>query len=135
MLHVDYINIFDAFSQTKNADDEKEEDLIVLRGGGLVTKWRFPYNSKDCPIRNCGLEFELRSHAIVHYKIYHAMNYFYCSMCDGPIPTYKLKNYKEHYRSIHPTVEIPSDVEKQTDIVRILNQNSHKSSQQQKNSF
>lgn len=88
------------------ADENKETDLITLRGGGIFTQYRFP-QSTICPSRKCNREFDNRSDAIEHYKIWHAVQWMFCSQCDKPVYTNKLKNYKEHYEKMHPKSEIP----------------------------
>lgn len=110
-----------------NEDDENEdEDLITLRGGGIFTQYRFP-QSTDCPSKCCNREFDNRSDAIVHYKIWHALNFMFCFECEKPVCTNNLNNYKEHYEQMHPQSEIlsakiiePIDPDSKTDEVSYI---------------
>lgn len=102
--------------QRRLSDDNEEEDLITLRGGGVVTHWRFPPDLRECPIRQCNMEFDNRSDAIAHYKVWHAPSNLFCSVCDRLIPTYNLKNYKEHFQNVHPNIqEIPQSIQPEDD--------------------
>lgn len=81
------------------------DDWILLEGCGQLTQWKFPAELKVCPVKKCGIQFTVRSDAIVHYKNLHAKNTILCSICDVPIYAERLKDLEKHYHGAHPDEE------------------------------
>ncbi|XP_031628721.1 uncharacterized protein LOC116344364 isoform X2 [Contarinia nasturtii] len=81
------------------------DDLIELKGFGVITKWHYP-DINNCAVNGCGLAFGHRSLAIDHYRKCHADNFILCSICkpNKPISTH---NALPHYKRSHPDAEIP----------------------------
>lgn len=90
--------------------DEEESGLITLNAcGDIVTKWQFPRNKTDCPVRRCQESFITRTDAINHYKIRHSMNAIACYICDRPISVHSKLHYIEHFERLHNDVLDPFD--------------------------
>lgn len=92
---------------TENRNGKNEDDMITLYGCGKITKWRFPPNTKQCPVHLCRELFGLRSDAIRHYKKRHAPNAILCELCSKPIAVTNSFNFVQHYKFMHPDVEVP----------------------------
>lgn len=92
-----------------NNVDQVDDDLITLGGCGQVTQWRFPQNLSSCPVLKCLKQFNSRSDAITHYKLKHAKNAVYCSLCNKPIAAPLPGIYKLHYNRLHPNIKNPFD--------------------------
>lgn len=88
-----------------------EDDVVTLSGGGHITQWNFP-DTTLCPVMNCRLRFQNRSQAIEHYREKHAKFAILCSICDKPIRVDTNKNgFIYHYRATHPNHPLPFDFE------------------------
>lgn len=83
------------------------DDLITLRGCGLVTKWKFPETTK-CPIAGCQKENGIRTFAISHFKHAHAKHSVYCSECEAPTRAKSFSTFFEHFTKKHPNAELPT---------------------------
>lgn len=88
-------------SKSNVLQNERDNDMIVLRGYGRIMKWRFPI-TKKCPVKKCNRNFSTRSAAIVHFETEHASNYTLCSICYKPISVLLPSDYKKHFRRVHP---------------------------------
>lgn len=87
------------------------DDVIILKGFGKNTKWRFPKYITNCPVLGCGLAFATRFDAINHYKDQHVDHFILCSICVKPISSKSLSQFKRHYTTIHPNERIPFDLD------------------------
>lgn len=85
----------------------EDDDLITLRGCGQTTYWRFPQDSKQCPVKRCEEKFDSRLDAIAHYKLNHAMKAILCTLCDRPIAVNQPGTYEKHYLRLHPFKRMP----------------------------
>lgn len=74
--------------------------MIILKGAGEIKTWQFP-NITNCPVPKCPKQFENRTEAIIHYKKKHIMNYQYCDICKGPVPTHNCKKFSDHLKKDH----------------------------------
>lgn len=103
-------------SESERDEDDKENDLITLRGCGKVTYWRFPPKLTHCPIKTCLIEFGVRSDAIRHYKNHHAHYAILCPVCVKPIACANggFFGIKKHYKKVHPNQALPYDFNAKT---------------------
>lgn len=77
--------------------------MIQLKYG----EWRFP-DTLVCPVNGCGIHFQIRLDAMIHYKQKHAMDAMLCHLCQKPIRTdLNPKALVYHFRNMHPNQEIP----------------------------
>lgn len=88
------------------ADDE-DDDVIILKGLGQITKWRFPPNITYCPVQNCKVEFKDNSAAIDHYKKKHSKVAILCSICKLPVQAHRITDFIKHYKARHPNSKVP----------------------------
>lgn len=90
-------------------DEEDVDDLIELRGLGMIRLWRFPRNINRCPVSRCNAAFKSRSDILAHYRTLHAPNYILCPVCSVPVsapyPSYVIK----HFQNAHKDMEIPAE--------------------------
>lgn len=98
-------------------ENNEDDDLIELRGGGQITFFRFPQNTTVCPARGCSLDSGFRSRAIAHYKRKHAKEFIYCDPCGRPVGAKSIDTYFQHYNKVHPNVDLPQFLKKQEDEV------------------
>lgn len=96
----------------KSIANQSEDDLIMLRGCGQVTEWRFSKDLKQCPVNKCNLEFETRQEAIAHYKMIHANNSIFCTLCAKPICTGTTGKFLVHHGRMHPNEKVPYNLGK-----------------------
>lgn len=91
-----------------NEDEQSEKnDVITLKGCGVITQWTFPENQTRCPISGCWKLFDNRSIAIEHYKRSHSKKTILCFACNAPMCVYNDDDFENHYRRMHPDVEMP----------------------------
>lgn len=88
--------------------------MIVLSGCGLKFLWKFP-QSAQCPVKNCKIQFNKRSEAIVHYKKTHAEKSTLCPDCNTPKSARKFSDMVYHYKSVHPNDELPTFFKKSSE--------------------
>lgn len=89
-----------------------EDDVVTLSGGGHITQWNFPENITICPVISCRLQFQNRLQAIDHYKERHAKYAILCSICNKPIRVdIRTNEFIYHYRRSHPNEPLPLDFE------------------------
>lgn len=94
-------------------DDEEVDDLITLEGCGNKTQWRFLKTDwTRCPVLVCKTTFKLRSHAILHYKEFHARDFCFCTVCEKPVYASTVASFLKHYQEKHPGVDPASNFEK-----------------------
>lgn len=86
---------------------DENYDLILLKGCGQTTQWKFPAERTSCPVTNCLEQFEDRVTAIEHYKKNHTQKSILCYLCNAPMVVWSDKDFENHYRRIHPDVEMP----------------------------
>lgn len=87
-------------------ENHGEKDLIILRGCGQISQWRFP-QTKRCPVRGCAMEYTSRPNAIAHYKSQHAEKSIYCGLCDRPYVMKHAHHFIQHFRSQHTNAAMP----------------------------
>lgn len=92
---------------TCDEDPDENYDLILLKGCGQITKWKFPADITRCPVSNCLRNFENRDALILHYKKRHARKSILCYACNAPMSVYNDKDFEDHYRRLHPDLEMP----------------------------
>lgn len=98
--------------EKNTADDDEEEDVIQLNGGGFVSEWKCPKSiRRKCPVASCRKEFGIRSDVLSHLKNRHASDHFYCKHCDKVIHAQDQKDFHKHQRKAHPDLEQPSTSE------------------------
>lgn len=112
-------------SKNGKIDDKNEDknDLITLNGCGIVSKWRFPINQKNCPVHTCNAYFKSRIDAIAHYKSDHASNMILCNTCDKPISSGNISNFVNHHRRMHPHHKLPQELRKKVEKSQIGRRN------------
>lgn len=62
-------------------------------------------------MKNCKTQFTSRVDGITHFRNQHSKNTMYCSICDMPVRAVRLADFKEHYHSLHPDVDIDLNFE------------------------
>lgn len=105
-----------------DATDEMD-GYILLEGCGQISQWQFPKELKKCPYDNCGIQFAVRSDAIIHFQNRHAKHSIYCSICDMPIYAETIKKFRDHNEAKHPEVDVELNFQEllsQEDEVRSL---------------
>lgn len=110
---------FDVIIANDNQNNE-EDDLIELKGGGQITFFRFPENTTVCPARGCSLDSGFRSRAIAHYTRKHAKDSIFCELCNHVVSAKCLDTFLQHYRTIHSDVDLPAFLRKQEDEVSLI---------------
>lgn len=90
-----------------DGDYEEESDWITLNGCGKITRWQFPRNETRCQEPSCGLDFELHSDVITHFKEQHAEHAILCYICDKAIRAESPVEFETHFDTIHPGVRVP----------------------------
>lgn len=98
----------------ENRNDDAKDDMITLRGCGRITKWRFPQNSKRCPVRTCHKNFGFRADAIQHYKRCHAPHSILCPICSKVIVVRGRYKFIQHCTRTHPDKKIPFGLDAHT---------------------
>lgn len=88
-----------------------EQDVIILKGCGVQTKWHFPPNQNRCPVKKCGIAFQNRLLALTHYQDVHADYSILCPICQKPIIAKDKARFRRHYRLVHKTVELPYHID------------------------
>lgn len=91
----------------KKSSDETIDDLIILTGCGMKTQWKFPDNLERCPMTGCWKTYSNRLKIILHYKKRHAEKSILCYICNAPMCVPNDKDFENHYRRLHPDVEMP----------------------------
>lgn len=90
-----------------DSGSDKESDVIILKGLGQKTAWRFPSDLTRCPIYTCRKEFGFRDSAIDHFKFQHTKNVVYCNVCDKPVKAKSRITFESHFHKLHPDDELP----------------------------
>lgn len=99
----------------KESGDSMDDNVILLTGLGRTTQWRVPADTLKCPVLKCREEFEVRSAFIAHFKRKHAPNSVFCELCDRPLSMHSTKDWDKHFRSRHPTHQVPLEFGKKRD--------------------
>lgn len=90
------------------AQNEQNNDIITLTGGGITTFWRFPKSLTKCPMLRCRMEFNTQSKAVAHFKKLHASGSIHCSICDRPIRSQQyVTDFVSHHIRMHPKIKLP----------------------------
>lgn len=95
--------------QDEETDDEEIDDLIELKGLGLVGLWQFPKNINRCPSKGCKVVFKSRSALLAHYRSIHAPNNVLCPICQKPFQATYPSNVYQHFLHNHKNMEIPTE--------------------------
>lgn len=99
--------IKDAAAKT-NDDQNFDDDLIELNGCQVQTFWRWPPKLSHCPNSKCKENrFADCETAKKHFIQNHAPYAIFCELCEKPIASPTLSNYKKHYSRLHPKEKIP----------------------------
>ena len=92
-----------------SANIDSGHDLVELSGCNLKTFWEFPKYITKCPNRSCHQEFGDYTATLLHYRLTHAKNEYYCNLCCGPIIVTTLYKLQRHFIDKHPDYK-PSNI-------------------------
>lgn len=107
IVHSKVSSVSNCWVPQNERNEDKDNDLITLSGCGRITQWRSPKNLTQCPLRNCRLQFGVRSDAIAHYKRRHAIGSILCSICYKPIRASGPMYFRRHFKRKHPYSIMP----------------------------
>lgn len=99
-------------SDEDDTDDDDEDDdddadgnnLIKLKGGGIISYWQLPANLNRCPVVGCRMVHENNADLKQHYKRKHAKNAVLCEPCGYPLMVRCPKYFQDHLRKTHPNM-------------------------------
>lgn len=94
-------------TDSDSSEDDTDEDVIILNGCGIRTKWRLPSGLLKCPFLTCQQNFKIRTALVSHYKENHANGSILCKICEKPIRTTQSSKYITHFKRIHPNHKVP----------------------------
>lgn len=85
------------------------DDLIELKGRGMIGLWRFPKNVTGCPSNGCHAQFKTRSAILAHYRAVHAPVNILCPACNKPVQAKHASSVVQHFRYAHKHMDIPAE--------------------------
>lgn len=94
---------------TDNEEDTDVDDLIELKGLGLIGWWKFPQNLQRCPTNKCEAAFKSRRAILAHYRAKHAPECFLCPICGKPVHAPYLAQAVKHFQNTHKNTDIPAE--------------------------
>lgn len=101
-----------AISESDDDDDDDDNDaddnVIKLKGAGMITYWQLPTNLNRCPVSGCRMVLENNSALKQHYKRKHAKHSVLCEPCGYPLIARYLQNFQIHMKKTHPNIS-PGD--------------------------
>lgn len=92
----------DDFSGTTDYDVELGESTDF----DTVT-WHFP-DTKECPLKQCTLQFSHRNVALLHFCMKHAKETTICTVCDELFSAENSQDLLQHYKDLHPNEPQPT---------------------------